>query len=236
MARADISEGEELFAIPRTLILSSNSSSLHTKLANDLDKLDPWLSVILVMIYEYLLEEKSLWAPYLAILPKDFDTLMFWSDEELGELQGSAIVDRIGKNEVEESALETVVPIVRRNAALFSPVDDLSSYDGDAGAAALLKLVHIMGSLIMAYGFDIEKADDAAGAGADEDGYVTDEDDEVLSKGMVPFADLLNSDPVKSNVSFPSSLASISMIREDVLNFLFLFYFFFSVSAGSSFL
>lgn len=204
MAQTDIPEGEELFAIPRGLILTPGNSNLNTHLPGELDELDTWLSLILVMIYEYLLAEKSLWAPYLRILPTDFDTLMFWSDAELGELQGSAIVDKIGKKGTEESILLTLAPIVRRNPSLFSPVDGLSSYDGDAGSQALLRLAHIMGSLIMAYAFDIEKSDgndDENGEGGD--GYITDDEAEQLSKGMVPLADLLNSDPVRNNVSLP---------------------------------
>ena len=54
------------FAIPRTLILSTNNSALHNKLPTELDTLDPWLSLILVMMYEHLLGEKSFWAPYYA--------------------------------------------------------------------------------------------------------------------------------------------------------------------------
>ncbi|BAE61849.1 unnamed protein product [Aspergillus oryzae RIB40] len=117
---------------------------------------------------------------------------------ELQELQGSAIVDRIGKEGAEESILEMIAPIVRANPSLFPPVDGLASYDGDAGTQALLNLAHVMGSLIMAYAFDIEKPEDEDDEGDDESGYVTD-DEEQLSKGMVPLADLLNADADQNN-------------------------------------
>ncbi|EIT81510.1 hypothetical protein AO1008_07434 [Aspergillus oryzae 100-8] len=117
---------------------------------------------------------------------------------ELQELQGSAIVDRIGKEGAEESILEIIAPIVRANPSLFPPVDGLASYDGDAGTQALLNLAHVMGSLIMAYAFDIEKPEDEDDEGDDESGYVTD-DEEQLSKGMVPLADLLNADADQNN-------------------------------------
>lgn len=202
MARSDIPEGEELFAIPRGLILTPQNSKLKDSISEDLEGLGPWLSLILVMIHEYLLGQQSTWAPYFKVLPREFDTLMFWTSSELQELQGSAIVEKIGKQDAEESILEMIAPLVRANPSLFPPIDGLQSYDGDAGARALLGLAHMMGSLIMAYAFDIEKTEDEDGEGDDESGYMTDEE-EQLPKGMVPLADLLNADADRNNVGFP---------------------------------
>ncbi|GMF81757.1 unnamed protein product [Aspergillus oryzae] len=181
VAQSDIAEGEELFTIPREHVLSTQNSKLKDLLSQDVEELGQWLSLMLVMIYEYLLGDQSAWASYFKILPRKFDTLMFWSPSELQELQGSAIVDRIGKEGAEESILEMIAPIVRANPSLFPPVDGLASYDGDAGTQALLNLAHVMGSLIMAYAFDIEKPEDEDDEGDDESGYVTD-DEEQLSK------------------------------------------------------
>lgn len=200
MARSDIPEGEELFAIPRDLILTPHNSKLKDLVSQDLEELGPWLSLILVMIYEFLLGERSAWAPYFSVLPREFDTLMFWSDEELKELQGSAIVEKIGKQGADESILEMIAPIVQANPSLFPPVGDLASYEGDEGIKALLNLAHMMGSLIMAYAFDIEKPEDEDDEGDGESGYMTDEE-EQLPKGMVPLADLLNADAHRNNVS-----------------------------------
>ena len=200
MARAGIADGEELFVIPRDLVLSTRNSKLKDLLGQDLEELDPWLALILVMIYEYTLGDKSSWAAYLRIFPKDFDTLMFWSEPELRELQDSAVVDKIGKQSAEEEILEEIAPIIRHNPTLFPPIDGIPSYDGDAGTEAILKLAHTMGSLIMAYAFDLGKIDDEENKEG-EDGYITDEEDEEqLSKGMVPLADLLNADPDRNNV------------------------------------
>lgn len=203
MARTSIPEGEELFSIPRSLILAVQNSDLKTLLPQDVEALGPWLSLMLVMLYEYLQSARSKWAPYFRVLPTRFDTLMFWSPAELQELQASAIVEKIGKHGADESILESIAPIVRANPALFPPVNGLASYEGDAGAAALLELAHVMGSLIMAYAFDIEKSeddeDDADGA---DDDYMTDDEEEQLPKGMVPLADLLNADADRNNVSF----------------------------------
>lgn len=199
MAQSDISEGEELFSIPRGLILTPQNSKLNDVLSQQLEELGPWMSLILVMIYEYLSGDQSTWSPYFKVLPRNFDTLMFWCPSELQELQGSSIVDKIGKEGAEESILEMIAPVVRANPSLFPPIDNLPSYDGDAGAQTILNLAHGMGSLIMAYAFDIEKAENEDEEGEDESGYMTDEE-EQLSKGMVPLADLLNADADRNNV------------------------------------
>ncbi|KAN0073462.1 hypothetical protein V8E54_008682 [Elaphomyces granulatus] len=194
VALSNISSGEELFAIPRNVVLSVNNSRFKNLISQSLEDLGPWLSLIVVMIYEYLLSEDSAWSAYFQVLPTSFDTLMFWSKSELSELQASAIVNRIGKQDAEDSVLELVAPIVRSNPTLFPPLEGLSSYEGTDGNNALLDLAHRMGSLIMAYAFDIE---DDSRDGSDEDGYVT--DDEQLPKGMVPLADLLNADADRNN-------------------------------------
>lgn len=201
MAQAEIAEGEELFTIPRDLILSTRNSQLKTRLSRDLEELGPWLSLMLVMMYEFLQGEQSTWAPYFKVLPRKFDTLMFWTPAELQELQGSSILEKVGKEEAEKSILQTIAPIVRANPSLFPPIGGVSSYNGDAGTQALLNLAHVMGSLIMAYAFDIEKPEDEEGNDDGEEGYMTDEEEDSLPKAMVPLADLLNANADQNNVS-----------------------------------
>ncbi|KAJ5302171.1 hypothetical protein N7508_007034 [Penicillium antarcticum] len=201
VAQSNIPEGDELFSIPRGVVLAVQNSELKTLLGQDVEQLGPWLSLMLVMLYEYLQGEKSRWAPYFRVLPSRFDTLMFWSPAELNELQASTIVEKIGREGAEQSILEKIAPVVKGNPALFPPPHGVASFDGDAGAGALLELAHVMGSLIMAYAFDIEKAeddDDDEGEAAD-DSYMTDDEEEQLPKGMVPLADLLNADADRNN-------------------------------------
>ncbi|KAL3448559.1 hypothetical protein BJX65DRAFT_65181 [Aspergillus insuetus] len=198
VAQADIVEGEELFTIPRDLVLSTHNSKLSHLLSQNLEELGPWLALMLVMIYEFLQGDASTWAPYFKVLPRSFDTLMFWSEEELAELQGSAVIDKIGKQGAEELILGSIAPIVRSNHALFPPIEGLASYDGDAGTQVLLNLAHTMGSLIMAYAFDVEKPENEDERDG-EDGYMTDEEEEQSFKGMVPLADMLNADADRNN-------------------------------------
>ncbi|KAJ5778952.1 hypothetical protein N7457_006672 [Penicillium paradoxum] len=201
VAQSNIPEGEELFSIPRAMILAVQNSELGTLLGENLEEqMGPWLSLMLVMVYEYLQGEKSRWAPYFRVLPSRFDTLMFWSPAELQELQGSTIVEKIGRSSAEESIMEWIAPVIAKKSALFPPPHGLASWEGDAGHAALIELCHIMGSLIMAYAFDIEKAEDDDDEGeANDESYMTDDEDEQLPKGMVPLADLLNADADRNN-------------------------------------
>lgn len=201
VAQQDIGEDEVLFTIPRDLVLSVQNSKLKDQLPVNLDELGPWLSLMLVMIYEYLQGEASPWHPYFEALPTNFDTLMFWSDSELSELQASAVIDKIGKQGAESSIRDSILPIVRANPSIFPPVRGIPSYDGPDGEQALLNLAHRMGSLIMAYAFDIENQDDDDDDENGQDGYVTD-DERGISQAMVPMADFLNADAHRNNVSY----------------------------------
>ncbi|KAL1992902.1 hypothetical protein VTN49DRAFT_3658 [Thermomyces lanuginosus] len=194
---SDLNDGDEIFAIPRDLVLMVQNSQLNRHISQKLDELGTWLSLILVMIHEFLQGDKSPWAPYFSVLPSTFDTLMFWSESELSELQASAILNQIGKADAEKSIVDMVVPIVHVHPEFFPPTNaGVSSFEGENGVKKLIELAHRMGSLIMAYGFDIEKTDED---GEGEDGYVTDEE-EQLPKGMIPLADFLNGDAHRCNV------------------------------------
>ncbi|KAJ5972796.1 uncharacterized protein N7479_002714 [Penicillium vulpinum] len=202
VAQSNIPEGEELFFIPRAMVLAVQNSELRNLLGENLEEqMGPWLSLMLVMLYEYLQGEKSRWAPYFRVLPTRFDTLMFWSPAELQELQASTIVEKIGRASAEESIKDSIAPVLAKRPDLFPPPSGLASWEGDSGVAALIEVCHIMGSLIMAYAFDIEKAEDDGDEGDDNDeSYMTDdEEEEQLPKGMVPLADLLNADADRNN-------------------------------------
>ncbi|PGH03910.1 hypothetical protein AJ80_08612 [Polytolypa hystricis UAMH7299] len=193
----EIAEDEELFAIPHNLILSVQNSSLKSHLDLAESDLDPWLSLILVMVYEYLQSGASRWASYFSVLPTSFDTLMFWTEGELRELQGSAVVNKIGRKDADESILNGLLPLISKNPHLFRLPSAVSSYESPEGRQALLALAHRMGSLIMAYAFDVEKGEDDEEEG--QDGYVTDDEQQMLPKGMVPLADILNADGERNN-------------------------------------
>lgn len=181
------------------MVLSVENSAFKQEHPNLLSSLteDPWLSLILVMIYEYGCGEFSKWKPYFDILPSSFDTLVYWSDTELEELQASAVVKKIGLKESDLTFEEKLWPIIDSNSELFG-YENVVSGEEDLKKKVLLQLAHRMGSLIMAYAFDIESSQEKT---PDEDGYATEDEDEDLPKGMVPLADILNADADKNNVS-----------------------------------
>jgi SET domain-containing protein 6 len=216
VATQSIAEDEELFAIPLNLVLNVKNSKASELLTLDDEDLDPWLSLIVVMISEFLEGGTSQWAPYFRVLPSHFDTLMFWTDDELRELQGSTVVDKIGKKDADTTFTERVLPLIIKHPDLFPPINGLSSLNSPEGRQFLLSLAHRMGSLIMAYAFDIEKDEPEDMSVDGQDGYVTDEEDEGedVPKGMVPLADTLNADADRNNVS---SLFFHSVPDQDML-------------------
>lgn len=84
-----------LFSIPRTLLLNTTNSKLQSLLREEeWAALKNWTSLILTMMWESR-QEHSLWKPYFNIMPVQFDSLMFWTDEELKELEGCAVLCEI---------------------------------------------------------------------------------------------------------------------------------------------
>lgn len=186
-----------LFQIPRAVILSTANSALPKKTPDAFSDLDPWSSLILVMIYEYSLGKDSTWKPYFDILPEQFDTLMYWFDEELDQLQGSAVRQKIGKDSANKMFLETILPVVKQNIEHFPP----DTHPHLLSEPSFLQIAHRMGSLIMAYAFDIEA--EMVPKELDDEGFVSEDEDEALPKGMVPLADMLNADADRNNVRMP---------------------------------
>ena len=148
------------------------------------------------MIHELAQGESSKWWPYLQILPHTFDTLIYWSPSELAELEGSAVLDKIGKDEADASFANILLPIVDQNLDLFGHFS--KDFSGDNAKETLLEIAHRMATLIMAYGFDLEAEETSSDEEEDMDG--SSQSAYELNKGMVPFADLFNADGHVNNV------------------------------------
>lgn len=190
MATQDLSEDEELFSIPRASILTNETTDLPANLRKELDH--PWLSLILVMVHEYLKGTKSSWYPYFNLLPETFDSLMFWSDEELLSLKGSAVVDKIGKESADSTFTEQLIPLIAQHANIFQTAGRSND--------ELLSLCHRMGSTIMAYAFDLEKPEPSHSP-HQQDSEEWEEEESAISlpKGMIPLADMLNANADHNN-------------------------------------
>lgn len=199
VAVEDVEEDEELFSIAQSDVLTVQNSSLQKVKPHLLERLDSWNSLILVMMYEDGLGQESKWWSYLQILPDDFDTLMYWSLSELAELEGCAVLNKIGKDDADESFKRYLLPVVQQQPEVFGR--HAQDFGSSNASTVLLNLAHRTASLIMAYGFDIEKE-----SSSEED---EDEEEEAdgssqsvyeFNKGMVPLADLFNAEGDLNNV------------------------------------
>ena len=208
VAVSDIESDEELFAIPHAVVLSMHNSDLQQHVTDSLESFGPWMSLIVVLIYEYLRKEKSPWSAYFRVLPTTFNTLMFWNSAEIAELQGSAVVTKIGKEEAEESWRNTIIPFMQEHSELFpvttSECSGCTTHTATQAEDQLIKLSHMAGSLIMAYAFDLGSQHKSETEDSEQDGFVADDEEDPL-KGMVPLADMLNADADRNNVSDPKS-------------------------------
>ncbi|KAF2630472.1 SET domain-containing protein [Macroventuria anomochaeta] len=211
VATQDIAEHELLFRIPRSAILSVENSILSKEIpAATFDTLGPWLSLILVMLYEYLNGDASNWAACFSVLPSEFETLMYWTEDELAELQASAVVNKIGKESANEMFLEQLIPVIKEFAHVFFADDDRAPQKAEEMRDERnLTLMHRMGSLIMAYAFDVEPS--VSHKDVDEEGYASEDEDEALPKGMVPLADMLNADADRNNARLFYEADSLDM-------------------------
>ncbi len=137
----------------------------------------------------------SKWAPYLAILPSNLESLVFWTDDELLELQASAVLRKIGRASAEAMFTQHLATL------------GLDNYNVD--------MCHKVASTIMAYAFDIPERSPADGNEAnplqntlqmnsetdeESDDLVSDDGrDEITTLTMVPLADMLNADADRNN-------------------------------------
>lgn len=84
-----------MFTIPRSLTLSIRTSTLPKLLGATWDKYQlgqGWAGLILCCLWEESRGSASRWSGYLETLPTQFDTPMFWSEVEIAELAGTAVV------------------------------------------------------------------------------------------------------------------------------------------------
>ncbi|PSR79520.1 hypothetical protein BD289DRAFT_94287 [Coniella lustricola] len=192
---------------------------------------DSWTTLILILIHQHLQGSQTStakWQPYLDILPAGasaFTTPMFWSTDELAALQASPVAGKVGREEAEDMIRSKIIPVIRAHEHVFFPCSAAEAQQPGSATAnsmsddELLELGFRMGSVIMAYAFDLEKEEDDDHNDTDNDngnprktkhnndGNDDDEDDETSSTtswiedregrtllGMVPMADLLNAD------------------------------------------
>jgi len=129
VATAPIEPDTDIFTIPRSIVITTENSSLFRKHPSIFDCLSEvegiedenldWFALVLTLIYEHFTGNASPWKPYLDVLPSTFQTLMFWSDDELEELQGSSVRQKIGKADADLMFQTKLLPFLNQNQNIF---------------------------------------------------------------------------------------------------------------------
>jgi SET domain-containing protein 6 len=148
-----------------------------------------------VLIFET--RSESPWRAYIDLLPTELNSLMFWTPEELKELEGSKVLEKIGKEDAEATFLEKLLPVVRANEPVFSNTSLAAVPEGVPFETHFLNTAHRMASVIMSYSFDLvvpgQEEDEKEDSDDDE------EEEKAHYKAMVPMADMLNADADRNN-------------------------------------
>eukprot|EP00898_Chlorokybus_atmophyticus_P003486 jgi/Chlat1/4138/Chrsp269S00809 len=90
VATQDISEKSTVVSVPEKLCLNIEAARASS-IGQFCDGLRPWLVVALFLLKE-MNDPNSFWQPYLHMLPRNLDSPIYWTDEELSLLQGSQLL------------------------------------------------------------------------------------------------------------------------------------------------
>eukprot|EP00250_Pteridium_aquilinum_P005644 c15711_g1_i1 orf=606-2153(-) len=115
-----IGQGEEVLSVPQELWMTVAAARAHPDIGPFCENLRPWVALVLFLLYEKA-RPSSPWRPYLDILPSTLDSPLFWSDEELAQLEGTQLLGSIlGYQQHVESEYSTLLAeIISPNPQLF---------------------------------------------------------------------------------------------------------------------
>lgn len=122
VAQKDISKKEVVLEVPKSLWINPD-----TVAASEIGKLcqvlKPWMSIALFLIREKALGTSSPWFHYLSILPGCTNSPIFWSEEELLEIQGTQLLSTTDsvKEYVKGEFIKVEEEIILPNRHLFPP-------------------------------------------------------------------------------------------------------------------
>ncbi|KOS16992.1 Ribosomal N-lysine methyltransferase 4 [Escovopsis weberi] len=228
MATQDVPADTVLFTIPRSMILNPDTFALREPQGKILRAFkdehggpegqpSPWPLMIMILMSEFFQDQRSRFLPYIEVLPGAFETPMFWTEEELAQLQASPTRSKIGKDAAEHMFREKIVPFIRKHEHGFEGSERWSDEE-------LVSLAHRMGSTLMSYAFDFDR--DAEPERDEDEEWEEDAEHEAQSTmGMVPMADILNADAeFNAHVVHEPDCLTVTSVRtikagEEVLNY-----------------
>ncbi|KIK24817.1 hypothetical protein PISMIDRAFT_61013, partial [Pisolithus microcarpus 441] len=209
VALCDIPIDHTLFTLPRSLTLSTRTSPLPLLFGIDkwrAHKLHKnWVGLILCLMWEDARAHDDVpcipgatkWSPYMRTLPITFHTPMFWSEDDLQELKGTTVVDKIGRDDAERAYLETLLPAIKSCPSLFPP-SHLSRW-------YTLEAYHRAGSRVLSRSFTVSKwtNDDDSDGPAPDDGDDNADDHGSEGEPEGPVSDDMDN---RANTSFGSAM------------------------------
>lgn len=137
LAQRPVGQGDEILSVPEAVWINL-AAVQKSSLGQVTQGLKSWVAVALFLIQESS-NFNSKWRPYLDSLPKTLDSPLFWSDEELAELQGTqllgSVVGYLAFLENEYNKL--VEEVLECNAQLFDPA--VFTFDAFCWAFGILR-------------------------------------------------------------------------------------------------
>ncbi|RZC72272.1 hypothetical protein C5167_035433 [Papaver somniferum] len=122
IAQRDVSRNEVILEIPNKLWINPDLVA-SSEIGKFVGGLKPWVSVALFLLREKA-NKDSKWASYLKILPEKTDSTIFWSEEELSEIQGTQLLSTtLGVKEyVHREFLKVEQEVILPNKHLFPSI------------------------------------------------------------------------------------------------------------------
>ncbi|OIW21017.1 hypothetical protein TanjilG_27380 [Lupinus angustifolius] len=119
VAVKDISRNEVVLQVPKRLWINPDAVAA-SEIGSLCSDLKPWLSVALFLLRERSRDD-SVWKHYFGVLPEKTDSTIYWSEEELLELQGTQLLNTTlsVKEYVQNEFLRLEKEIILPNNKLF---------------------------------------------------------------------------------------------------------------------
>lgn len=123
IAQRDIRKNEVVLEVPKRFWINADTVAA-SEIGNVCNGLKPWVSVALFLMREKKLGDDSSWKPYIDILPECTNSTIYWSEEELSELQGSQLLNTtLGVKDLVANEFTKLEEVILRHKKLFpSPI------------------------------------------------------------------------------------------------------------------
>ncbi|XP_073119572.1 ribulose-1,5 bisphosphate carboxylase/oxygenase large subunit N-methyltransferase, chloroplastic [Henckelia pumila] len=115
VATRDISKNEVVLEIPKRFWINPDAVA-SSAIGSVCSGLKPWIAVALFLLREKFIGEDSKWKFYIDVLPDYTDSTIYWSEEELLEIQGTQLlnttlgVKEYVQNEFRKLTEEVILP------------------------------------------------------------------------------------------------------------------------------